>query len=180
LSDLRDLSQLLARAHSFERSAHAILGRHEAARSRVVILEQSYDRITRLSLKHDDLLRQALRCAEHELYRAAHVMAFAGLMDFLFEKLNGDSLTALRRERPDWRGRDIYEMAEYYANRQFIEVTRAVGLTTKNQVKQLTSLLDRRNECAHPSAYYPDLNMTLGYVSEVMRAIADLQKGTVL
>jgi hypothetical protein len=170
-----DLSPLLARLHAFEVEAHKVLGLHEAARSRVVILEETYTQLTGRSLQQDDLFKQALRCVEHELFRAAHVMAFAGFMDFLFEKLSADGLVAVRRERTAWKGKDIYEMAEYVPDKQFIDVAQPVGLATKNDVKHMGSLLDRRNECAHPTAYYPDLNITIGYVAEVLQVVRKLQ-----
>lgn len=174
-----DLSPTIARVHAFEVEAHRILGRHEGARSRVVILEGSYAQLEGLSLEQDDLFRQALRCVENELYRAAHVMAFAGFMDFVFEKLSADGLASVRRERPAWKGKDIHEMAEYVPDSQFIDVTQPVHLATKNDVKQMKSLLDRRNACAHPTAYYPDLNMTLGYFAEVLHVVRALQPRSV-
>jgi hypothetical protein len=166
-----DLSPWVARVHAFENEAHRILGGHEAARSRVVILERTYDELAALSLKQDDLFRQALRCVENELYRAAHVMAFASFMDFVFEKLSSDGLTKLRAAYPKWVGKDIHEMAEYVPDRQFLEAIRPLGLGSKNDVRRAVSLLDRRNDCAHPTAYYPDLNMTLGYIAEVLQAV---------
>jgi hypothetical protein len=106
-------------------------------------------------------------------------MAFAAFMDFLFEKLSADGLKAVRGERPGWRGKDIYEMAEYVPDSQFIDVTGLVGLATKNDARQMRSLLDRRNACAHPTEYYPNLNMTLGYIAEVLHVIDKLERRTV-
>ncbi|MFI5399229.1 MAG: hypothetical protein ACHQ9S_27175 [Candidatus Binatia bacterium] len=165
----------LQRADAFRKEAHAILATHEAARSRVFVLEDSYKTLTGLSLRQDDLLRQALRCAETSLFRAAHVMAWAGLMDFLEEKLESDSLVKLRKARPKWQGADISEMAESIPERQLVDVTVDVGLCTKNDAKALVGLLNKRNECAHPTAYYPQLNETVGYISEVLQRIKVLQ-----
>lgn len=173
-----DLTPLLSRLHAFEIEAHAILGHHESAKSRVVILEGTYADVAGLGLTDDDLLRQALRCAEQDLFRAAHVMAFAGFMDFVFEKLSADGLAKLRAEYPAWEGKDIFEMAESVPDHQFISALRPLGLGTKNDVKQMHSLLGRRNECAHPSSYYPNLNMTLGYISEVIQMIKRVQPRT--
>lgn len=173
-----DLAPILARVSAFRTEAHAILSKHEAARSRVVILEDTYKQLGVMSLRQDDLLRQALRCSEHGLYRAAHVMAWAAFVDFLFEKIGSDGLLRLRAARPKWVGKDIFEMAEFVPDRQFVEVCRDLGLATKNEVKLMSSLLDRRNECAHPSAYYPDLNTTLGFTSEVLQMIGRLQPAT--
>jgi hypothetical protein len=37
--------------------------------------------------------------------------------------------------------------------------------------------LDRRNECAHPSDYFPDLNMTLAYITDLVDRIKRLRTG---
>jgi hypothetical protein len=41
-------------------------------------------------------------------------------------------------------------------------------------MRTLHGLLSRRNECAHPSEYFPDLNMTLGYISDLIDRIKRL------
>ena len=79
--------QWLERTVAFEEAAHKILGEHESAPSRIVILDKTYSDLQALSIQQDDLFRQALRCIESELFRAAHVMAWAAFMDFLEEKL---------------------------------------------------------------------------------------------
>jgi hypothetical protein len=141
----------------------------------VFVLEDSYKTLTGLSLRQDDLLRQALRCAENSLFRAAHVMAWAGLMAFLEEKLESDGLVKLRQARPKWQGADISEMSESIPERQLVDLTVDVGLCTKNDAKALVGLLNKRNECAHPTSYYPNLNEAVGYISEVLQRIKVLQ-----
>lgn len=165
------LSEVVSKARAFEKEAHLVLGIHEAARSRVVLLEDSYKQLGLLNLRQDDLLRQALRCVENGLYRAAHVMAWAAFADFLEEKLQSDGLVKVRAARPAWKGATMAEMREYVPERQLVEVTQAVGLCTKNEAKALVGLLDRRNECAHPSAYFPQMNESLGYVSELLQRL---------
>jgi hypothetical protein len=164
-----------ARAQRFELEAHHILSTHESATaSRVVVLEQAYDSLALLNIKQDDIMRQALRCAENGLYRAAHVMAWAACMDYIEEKLSADNLVKLRSVRSNWRGRDIREMAEYVAEYQLVDSLKAVGLTTKNETNALLDLLRRRNECAHPTGYLPQVNETLGYIAEVIQRIVKL------
>ena len=41
-------------------------------------------------------------------------------------------------------------------------------------MRALHGLLDRRNECAHPSDYFPDLNMTLGYLGNLFDRVKRL------
>ncbi len=69
-------------------------------------------------------------------------------------------------------------MREYVNEYQLVEACQDLGLSTKNEVKALLGLLNKRNECAHPSNYYPQLNETLGYISEVIQRIKTLQPKT--
>jgi flagellar biosynthesis chaperone FliJ len=167
---------VVRRAHSFEKAAHAVLAIHEAAASRIVHLEHTYQQLKGLSLQQDELFRQALRCVESELFRAAHVMAWAGFMDFFEEKLASDGFAKLRAARAKWQFAAVEELRECYTEHQIIEASRETGLCRKNEMKALHGLLNKRNECAHPSDYFPDLNETLGFVSELLRRIATIQR----
>ncbi len=169
------LSQLLDRARAFQREAHHILSAHESAPSRIILLEDTYRRLTALSIRQDELLRQSLRCIENELFRSAHVMAWAGFMDFLEEKLASDGLKRLHAARPGWKATTIEKLRESVVEFQLIDAARDLGLCTKTEAKALQGLLNKRNECAHPSDYFPTLNESLGYVSEVLQRIGQLQ-----
>ena len=156
-----------------------ILAVHETAPSRIVLLEDTYKRLGTLSLRQDELVRQALRCIENELFRAAHVMAWAGFMDFVEEKLSSDGLKKLHALRPAWKASSVEELRESVVEYQLIEAARDLGLCTKTEGKALHGLLNKRNECAHPSNYFPSLNESLGYVSEVLQRIGQMQPKTV-
>jgi hypothetical protein len=168
------IKDLTSRTIDFKEAAHHIFAGHESSKSRIFVLESSYQSLGALNLRQDDLMRQAFRCVELGVYRAAHVMAWAAFMDFLEDKLQSDGLKKVRSVRPGWKGTDITTMREYVAERQLVEVTQDIGLCSKNQVKALVGLLNRRNECAHPSEYYPALNETLGYISELLQRIQSL------
>jgi hypothetical protein len=172
------LESYLRKARAFESEAHVILGIHESARSRVVLLDDTYRELGALNLRQDELMRQALRCAENGLFRAAHVMAWAAFMDFLEEKLESDGLHKVRSARPTWKGANMAEMREYVPEMQLVEVCQDVRLCTKNETQALVGLLRKRNECAHPSNYFPELNETLGYLSELLQRISMLQPKT--
>jgi hypothetical protein len=173
------IKELIASAREFERQAHVLLAIHESSSaSRVVVLDQTYKSLVALNLRQDDLMKQALRCTEAGLYRAAHVMAWATFMDFLEEKYQSDGLVKLKAARTAWKGKNIEEMREYVNEYQLVEASQDLGLSTKNEVKALQGLLNKRNECAHPSNYYPQLNETLGYISEVLQRITTLQPKT--
>ena len=169
------LSELLGRVRAFQREAHQVLSVHEAAPSRIVLLEHTYRRLGALSLRQDELLRQALRCIENELFRAAHVMAWAGFMDFLEEKMASDGLKKLQAMRPAWKASSIEELRESVVEYQLIEAARDLGLCSKTEGKALHGLLNKRNECAHPSNYFPSLNESLGYASEILQRIGQMQ-----
>jgi hypothetical protein len=164
--------EVVSRAHAFKRDAHALFGQHESAPSRAVNLNQSYKALHVLNVKQDDLFRQAFRCVENELFRAAHVMAWAAFIDFYEELLQVDDLSAVRAVRPKWdHCRDIEELREYRAEAALLELAQPLRLTTKNEMKALQSLLNKRNQCAHPSSFAPDLNTTLGFLAEVLHYV---------
>jgi hypothetical protein len=169
------LDRFVRLAREFEREAHRILSAHESAPSRLVVLEDTYKKLGALTLRQDELIRQALRCVEAQLYRAAHVMAWAGFMDFLEEKLASDGLAKVRSIRPKWKAGSIEELREDVVEHQLIECARELGLLGKTEAKSLQGLLSKRNECAHPSSYFPGLNETLGYVSELLNRIGHVQ-----
>ncbi len=143
------------------------------------MLENTYDQLDKLSLQQDDLFRQALRCLESELYRAAHVMAWAAFMDFLEEKMASDGLVKLGTIRPKWNIRGLVELREHVPEQQLVEACQGLGLTSKTVTKALLGLLNKRNECAHPSEYYPGLNETLGYVTELLQRIEAIRKRSI-
>lgn len=63
-----DLKRLTEAVRAFEAEAHAIFGAHEAAPSRVVVLSETYEQLGLLDIPQDELMRQALRCVENELF----------------------------------------------------------------------------------------------------------------
>jgi len=169
------LKTILVKTRAFEKEANGILSYAESAASRVITIEDSYRKLTGLSLKQDELFRQALRCTEQGLFRAAHVMAWAGLMDFIEEKLSARKMKRLKSARPNWHYSSMEELREYVSEYQIIEACKDVGLCSKNEMKALHGLLNKRNECAHPSEFYPLLNETLGFISEIIRRIENFK-----
>lgn len=169
------LLDYLQRVRRFEAEAHEILGAHEEAPSRVFILDKTYQDLDDLSLDQDELFRQALRCVEQQVYRAAHVMAWAGFMDFLQEKLAEDGLKKLGQQYPKWDTASLDRLREEVPEYQLIQAARKLGLCRKSQMKALHGLLNRRNECAHPSDYYPGYNEALGYISEILQRVEALR-----
>jgi hypothetical protein len=85
-----------------------------------------------------------------------------------FKKLHGAYLAWSKYKTLD-------ELRENIAEYQLIESGKKVGLLSKNEMKALHGLLNKRNECAHPSNYFPGLNDTLGYVTELIKRVEHLQ-----
>jgi hypothetical protein len=170
------IEQFLSRANNFRNEARLILARHETSSERIITLSASYAKLDTLSLKQDELFRQSLRCIENSLFRAAHVLSWAGFMDFYEEKIASKKFRKLHAAYPAWaKYKTLDDLRENIAEYQLIEAGKTVGLLSKNETKALHGLLNKRNECAHPSNYFPDLNDTLGYVSELIKRIEHLQ-----
>lgn len=170
-----EVAAILRGLHRLETEVREILARHEASGDRRLILENSYSRLAKLSLDADELFREALRATEQKLFRAAHVLAWAGFIDFLHNYLfDRDGGTAIMGVRPKWglKGpEDLREWGDY----QVIEAGRDAGFYNKTTMKALHGLLNKRNECAHPSDFLPDQNETLGYLSELFNRAAYLR-----
>lgn len=96
-------------------------------------------------------------------------------MDFLEEKLGSDGFARLRAARPNWGFATVEDLRELQTEYATIEASKEVGLCSKSEMKALHSLLNKRNECAHPSDCFPDLNETLGYVSELLNRIETIR-----
>jgi hypothetical protein len=170
------LEDLTTRVLRFEGAAHKLLGMHEGASSRVVDARKSLARVAALSVKQGDMLQQAVRCIEVEVFRAAHVLAFAAFIDYLHEVAERDAFVMLNGARPAWKVSSIDDLREKHADYNFIEALEAAKLISKPERKAFHGLLTRRNECAHPSDYYPDMNQSLGYLSEVVSRLEALKK----
>lgn len=168
------VGEVLERIATFRKVSRSALARVETSPARIVTVEGSYNRIAGLSIKQDDLFRQALRCVENELYRAAHVMAWAAFIDFLHQKLAEDGFAKLRVARPSWKlatPEDLREQSDFHV----IETAKDVGFLRRTEQRAIQGLLNRRNECAHPEDFYPGLNESLGYLSELVGRIEALQ-----
>lgn len=152
------------------------LAKREASTHRVLTLTASFDKLTDLSIKQDALMREALYCVEQGLYRPAHVASWAAFIDFCHDwGTVGSNLPTIQATRPKW---NINVPADFrlFTDFALFETFEASGLISKTFMKAAHGLLNKRNECAHPEDYDPTINDTLGYVDELMKRIATLQK----
>lgn len=175
------ITRLLLGVRKFEKESHEILSAHEGApKSRTLILEETYSRLSGLSLRQDDQFRQSLRCIENGLYRASHVMAWSAFIDFVQEKLGEDGYSRLRSTVKNCTVASSDDLREKYNDHMVIQMVHDVGLVGKTEMKAYHGLLNKRNECAHPSDFYPDHNESLGYVSEPIARLESLQKRRII
>jgi hypothetical protein len=151
----------------FQEEAHAIFGGIESAKSRAVTLDKSYGELAGLSVKQDDVFRQALRCVENGLFRAAHVMAWAALIDCFHSLVESDGFAQLNSTRPSWNIKSVEQLAEQFTEHALIEAMEIMGVFGRADRKAFHGMLSKRNECAHAGSYLPGFNETLGYISEV-------------
>ena len=166
---------------AFGAEAHVLLGTREGTRSsKVNSLELSRRKLTSLSIKQRQLLADAVTCIDCGVYGAAHVIAWAGYVDLLEEKLASDAFVKLHVVRVNWA---VYvtldDLRENISEYQIIEASRVLGLLQKSEMKSIHGLLAKRNECAHPSGQFlPGLNEAVGYVSEVIKRAEALSSRT--
>ncbi|MGI9861908.1 hypothetical protein SDD30_11075 [Moorella naiadis] len=175
---MTDLLQVIVnQAIYFEREAHAILSRDETSKSRIISLDDTRRHLESLSLEQDILIKQALLCVEKGVYRAAHVMAWVAFVDFLEKMLLSIGLKRIKEVKPGWsKFKSYQELCESVPEYQLIEVVNELGLISKTEMKTIHGLLSKRNECAHPSSYHPDLNESIGYISELLNRIKALKE----
>ena len=83
-------------------------------------------------------------------------------MDLLEEKLASDGLVKIRAAYPAWAANagSIEELREAVVEFQLIQAAKRLGLCSNTEMKALHGMLNKRNECAHPSDFFPDMNIT--------------------
>lgn len=170
------IEDLISAAESFKAAAEEIFGFHEASPHRVAQLNESYARLDDINALQDDMLRQALRCIELQVFRGAHVLAWAAVVDFLQRHAGRDDFAALNKAREKWGIKDLDHLRDTVGEHNLIEGMKAAALLSKSEMKSLLGLLNKRNECAHPTDYFPDLNESLGYVSECIGRLSGLMR----
>jgi len=161
----------------FEKEAHRLFSKYEQSKSRVISLEDSKQQLLNLSIIQDKLLKDAIFCVESGIYRPAYIMAWAAFIDFYEEKISSDGLIKVHSVRNAWsKHKTIEELRENIVEQQLIEVGKEIGILTKHEVSVLKGNLTKRNNCAHPSDFIPNMNETIGYLAEIMNYIERINK----
>jgi len=170
------LPALERRMRSFSIDIGQIFGKIESSPQRAITLDQSYEKLTSLSLRQDEIFRQALRCVEVEVFRAAHVMAWSGCVDCFHDLCASDGFNSLNLAMPNWNVKNIDDLRDNQTEYALIDALHKMRVLTKPEKKALHGMLSRRNECAHANDYFPGLNETLGYISEIFSRLISLEK----
>lgn len=172
-----DFERVARRAAAFEVAAHRLFSSFDSSPSRVIELVEARKQLTILSLKQDDLMREALRAIEVDLLRPAIVMAWAAFMDFIEDKLASDNLVTVHSKRPAWaKHKSIDDIKENVSEYQLVEVAKDAKVITKAEMKALHGLLSKRNECAHPTGYKPKLSEAVGFIAELLNRIPTIDQ----
>ena len=171
-----NIGQLAAAVETFKCEAESIFGFSETSVHRTADLSKSYAAIDSLTVNQADMLRQSLRCVEVGVFRAAHVLGWACLADFLQQMADSDGYVALNNRYPNWNIQSLDDLREKVGEFNLIDAMHGSGMLTKAEKKALHALLNKRNECAHPTDYYPDLNQSIGYIAECINRLDGLVK----
>jgi len=170
------IEDILEKSREFEEDVQELLEKHETAPARTINLQRTIEDLKGLNLKQEKLLVDAVNCIRLEIFRGAYVLAWAAMADYLEEWLAEDKEGNLASLYPNWDTRSAKGLRESTSESQIIIALRKCGSYGKNEEKSLTDLLNRRNMCAHPTTYTPNLNMTLGFLSELNHWFSELGK----
>lgn len=162
------IEELLQRVNNFHSECSSLLGKHEdALATRVFHARQTLERVNTLSFEQSDALKQAVRCVESGLFKAAFVIAWTAPADLLLG-LGERKKAEIKVVRPKWEYHDKTSLSETQSDYAIIEALKEGKVIGKSDMKTLHGLLHRRNQCAHPSQVHPDANAALGYISETI------------
>jgi hypothetical protein len=165
------LPELVQSVEALDTTAREWLQRHIEVQARLKALGPLHKRLNDLSLEQDGLLRDGLRAAEADLFRASHTLAWGGLVDFLYKPFTVD---AVNNKRPKWK---LESLEELYAkpDSQLIDVGKELGYYSESIRRILQGLLTDRNRCSHGSGYDPVLADVQGFLSKIFHVITDLK-----
>lgn len=163
---MKEVRDIFLSIKQFESEANRLFGKdEEAVVSRAFNARQALEKVNGLSLAQGDSLKQAVRCVEAGLFKAAFVMAWTGVADLILE-LAVHEAARIAVIRSKWDLADKTALSDGAGDHAIIEALKAAGIITKGRMKSLHGLLHRRNECAHPSTFFPSANEALGYIDE--------------
>jgi hypothetical protein len=165
------LPDFVRSVENLETELHQVLSAHEEISVRMTTVHPFHEQLKEMSLQRNILLNDSLLAVEAGLFRAGHVLAWGGFIDFLCEQFSVDSV---KREYPKWQVESIDDL-HWVKEDQLIEAGKKLGLYRQNVAKTLHGLLNDRNQLAHGSGYFPDLAETVGSFNKLFRVIKEVQ-----
>lgn len=148
---------------------------------RLASADEAYKRIGSLQVRQQELIEEAFRCIEAQLFRPAIVSAWAAFMDFLCEKLVEDNYVSVHLHIANTGSvSSPEELRERLTEHAMLDLGEKLKLLSKGECKSLKGSLARRNECAHPSDYSPNLDVALGYLVELLIRMEKLKAKSLL
>lgn len=166
------LEELIRRRDQAARAAHRILEGHESAASRVVVLSQTFAKLSGLAVDVEQYYRESLKSLEVGCYRAAVVLAWSGFVHSLADSLVNKHGSALSTAYPKWPTASTANLLEAVPEAQVLEAGKKVGMFSQQKLNIYKGWLSTRNQCAHPTLFAPSRNITLGFVDAVIVEVA--------
>ncbi|MCW2800501.1 MAG: hypothetical protein JWQ70_1973 [Aeromicrobium sp.] len=105
---------------------------------------------------------------EYKLMRPAHVAAWNGYVALALMRMANDDFHALRRIRPKWDVTSIEDVAMRTPGRTLIDLLVELRIVGADQEFALAALLQRRNDCAHPTSFEPTIEQTADYLDDIL------------
>jgi len=101
---LTDINEIIQRAKSFEEEAQRIFSKHETSPFQVTKIEKTLDLLQGLTIRQKHLFLEALNClkiTDFKLFRACHVLAWAGMIDYLIDWVDQYSFSLVAISKGD-------------------------------------------------------------------------------
>ena len=162
------LNEWLERARSAERKAHGILAMHEAAHSRVVLLENLSHQLNGTPKDVQDYFQEAIECLQSRLYRAGVITAWSGHIYMFSKSLYQKHEDDIHTKHPKLEFTNLDELIEKNPESRILDFGKDVGFINRSIWRVLQGQLSERNQCAHPTKYRPSMNEAIGYVDKLI------------
>lgn len=170
---------------------------HEAQQMKAVLLDTSAvadslrdlpDRLSFLTESQTHLRNEVIRCLETGAYRSGIVMTWNFGYDYVrhwvFSNHVGEFNKTLTTKYMTTRGgsqRPVYEPISQYSDfweakpapgeRTFLDTCEGANILNGKAYDSLVNFLRRRNDFAHPNFLTPDVDLTKGYIAELLSVI---------
>lgn len=162
-----DIPEFVRSVEALEAETRRLLGKYKEIQARMLAVRQLRDRLDTLNLNDNVLLSDSLYAVEAGLFRPAYVLSWGGFIDFLCASL---PINEVNSHYPNWHvetEEDLHLIKEF----QLIDAGKKLGLLNSTVANTLRGLLNDRNQLAHGSGFFPDLNETLGFLNKLFRVI---------